>query len=202
MHPEAALKHDIRNLGLHAYWLLQILKAEVKNNREMAAWVYDVVVGEPTLSSLQELVSGLADQDLEDPLWWAVHLQGQRSQGLGAVLSLDASLQRMDELSSLTVNVNGIDRDLDLREIWQYRHKDTVRAGIRWRLREIKLLLHNINPVYYNALHSLGVIYEAYIQEGYDDFLSLEKQLIKDRETSRTNHRVISGELDKLQLNE
>lgn len=195
--PDAAQKHSIELLGLHAYWLFELVRSET-NRRDFSYFLDAVVRGIPTMEAIDKLVADKAERS-DDFLWWAVGFQDQVHTQQGALMPLEQAREELLRFSTITVEINGADENLDLRGIWQYRHKATVQAAISWRLREIKLALNRFNPVYYNALHSLGRLYETYLTPESERFLEFESIYLSDLKRAQRLDRFIVQQLDRIE---
>lgn len=195
--PEATSQHDLGLLEQHAYWLFRMLETSALDRGQFRIFLSDILRGRPTLDAMNEHL--ITDDSIEDTvLWWAVGFQNAVRQNYFELHGLEHSGAFLTQFETLVVDVNGEDVDLGLREIWQYRHKNTVKAAIRWRLLEVKMALHSINPVYYNSLHSLGIIYESYLGRDAEYFLELEKMYQKDRAEADALSVAIIRELNKV----
>ncbi len=196
---DSPLQQDVRVLGLHAYWLLEMCEDETTNRQQFSALLKALLQGVPTMTAIK---NSIKSQSLETDavLWWAVGFQNCVRSHRYAIHTLSESRGLLETYERLIVDIDGVDTHLNLRGLWQYRHRPTVQAAIQWRLRELKLDLHQINPVFYNALHSLGIIYESYLNRDADFFPQHERAYLREKSIAEKMEQTISRQLDGMEM--
>ena len=113
-------------------------------------------------------------------LWWAVGYEATIRSRQSPFYSLDQSSKLVREIATITAEQDGQDIRLGLEQLFEFRGNTALTRAAQQRVREIKLELQKINPVYYNALLSLGLAYEAWLEMeapvGEEDELSPEQK--------------------------
>jgi hypothetical protein len=112
------------------------------------------------------LVSAFPDQFTNQQnaeLWWAVGYEMAIRARSAPFYSLDESIRLLRDSASITAELDNGDVRARIHELFPYRGNPLMQKAALQRLREIKLQLQKVNPVYYNSLLSLGTVYETWL---------------------------------------
>jgi len=178
----AALKYNLKNLALHSYWLFECIRKESLSRSVFNRFITRVLAGQDVKAIIdEEYIGSKGRKDAKsEHLWWAVMLHDLVSGNNAWLYSMEESRYLIHRYGIITVEIDGADTRFSLKEVWEQRKAGSVRAAIQWALREIKLEIYSINPVYHNAMHSLGRIYETLLGDNHDDYLKLKAQFSED----------------------
>lgn len=160
---------DRRRLALASYWLVQTLRAEAVDRSAYERLLSERLREEGGREALDALVFGTELDDAARELWWAVHFQAQVRSRLGPVLPLEDSRRLLERLSLLRAFVAEAEREFAPADLWPVRSDAAVRSAVFQRVREVKVEVPAINPVYHNALLSLGAFYEVLLREDVEE---------------------------------
>lgn len=189
---------ELAALRLDAYWLFELLKADSLNPRHLSGLLQDILSGTPTLESMERFLR--LRQRFEDrELWWAVRVQAFARAWSGALYSTAESTLLLERLETLGIDLEGKEVVLKPHDIFPYRNLPATRAAVMWRLREIKFELNRVNPVYFNAFHSLGQLYEGLLDPKAERFEFLEIQYAEDKDWAQTVATQVEAGLDRVE---
>ena len=144
-------------------WLLRFLENQSLDqerfNRLMAGFLKN-------LPPYHLLVSAFPDQ-LDDEqtteLWWIVGYEMAVRSRQAPFFSLEESIRLVRESAFVTAEIDGEDVRVRVDQLYGYRGNKLIAKAALQRVREIKLQLQKVNPVYYNSLLSLGQVYETWM---------------------------------------
>lgn len=144
-------------------WLVEFLRNQSPDRehfrRLMAGFLKD-------LPPIRLLVSAFPDKLTDEramDIWWAVGYQATVRARQAPFFNMDESLAIMRNGSYLTAEIEGMDVRVGIHELYGYRGNVALAKAARQRVREIKVDLQKINPVYYNALLSMGVVFDSWL---------------------------------------
>lgn len=151
-------------VALNAVWFFRLLENRVADRvvfrRALAAFLKGL---DPTYILVKVFPRQFAEPgDLE--MWWAVGFQAMVRSRETPFFTMEQSRQLVGRLAIVTVDVDGQDQRLAGTPLWTLREREEAASALRQRQREIKLEIQRVNPVYYNALLSLGLFFEAALQ--------------------------------------
>ena len=98
--------------------------------------------------------------------WWVQELNLIFDQNYEVLETMGVSREWLAALghfsTSLIIDLQGVRKELnlDLRAIWTHRERPEVQELVRARYEILRLQMTRINPAYYNAALSLGVLFE------------------------------------------
>ncbi len=175
MQDEPWLLEDIFSLkgseGLHSptarracLWLVRFLQNQSPSREHFQRLMLGFLSNMPPYELLTASYPQKATDLYSTRLWWAVGYEATIRSRQSPFYSLYDSSKVVRELSSITAEQDGQDIRLALGQLYEFRGNNALRRAAQQRVREIKLELQKINPVYYNALLSLGLTYEAWIK--------------------------------------
>jgi hypothetical protein len=187
-------KYKLDSLTLHSFWLFEFLRKSSPNRAEFGRFLAKVLAGEDCMGLVEKYyLKDLKYNKEEKFLWWAVGMQSMIGSDSAWLYTMEESRILLHQFGSITVQMYDSDSTLNLSQIWNQRKDPTVVAALRWSLRDMKLELYSINPVYYNSMHSLGQVYEAFLgddlklcnqmianfSKDYYDAIALDKEISK-----------------------
>ncbi|QYY34789.1 hypothetical protein [Ruficoccus sp. ZRK36] len=145
-------------------WLIRFLQNQSPDsehfNRLMAGFLKN-------LPPFHLLVSAFPEQltdEQKTALWWAVGYEMAVRARQTPFYSLNDSLRLLRESASITAEIDGGDVRVRADNLYPYRGNTLMAKAALQRVREIKLQLQKVNPVYYNSLLTLGMVYSSWIE--------------------------------------
>jgi hypothetical protein len=97
------------------------------------------------------------------------------------------------------LNLDSGELKLNLRSIRTHRDKAEVRESVQARYQILRLRMARVNPAYYNAARSLGVLFEALLREAPPhQYLHALTLYLSDWEDAKQMQKVIEEKLPPL----
>ena len=94
------------------------------------------------------------------------------------------------KLESGTIEIKGI------KDLWRFRYEPEVQAIIKERLNRASKELLQINPLYFNATQSYGLLLETFIYEAESiEFAALLIDYLDDLNAAKTLHKLTEKSL-------
>ena len=87
---------------------------------------------------------------------------------------------------------------MTLHEVWENREDEQIQSLLKSRLQLIALVSVRINPVYYNALQSLALVYQKMLSgdNEWDSYLFLS-DFLKDLDSAERIYDTIDSHWNK-----
>lgn len=166
--------------SMHAYWLMRFFGYEIGSKTKERQLFEALSLQRDSAQVLTRAFPEYYADESTRSMWWAVGVQGQaRSQG-NVILSLGESRRRIQELAAVTAQISDADYRFSAGELWEERAKPEVQQAVIQNLREIKMEIPRVNPLYYNSLLSLGQMLEALAYGDEDAYHQLYQVYQKD----------------------
>lgn len=176
-------------VATEAYWLLRFLRREWRRLPD-SLWLTVLTGTEPDWVLLAEHSTTPADATMRE-LWWAVGRADLLLSRAGAVLSLDESREVITRLAYITYEDESGDVRMPASAVLEFDDPAPFAADASDRTRITKLLLVRINPVYHNALISLGFFYEALSEKKFAAAADHYRQFLEDFDDASTLHSAV-----------
>jgi len=142
-----------------AYWTLVSLEKAFKDKGALSSFLLLAARGAPA-DKLAEKLLEIKPRSMEFNLWWSCLITGEIWARMGGVLSPERSAAEIARLAVLQKDApDGSREGVSGSKIWAQRA--ALSEEISLRIIEIKVALANVNPLYHNALVSLGRMFEA-----------------------------------------
>lgn len=178
---------EMNVLAQNSGWLMRLIESQAQSRRVLRQGLRFVLGGGSPVRALEGMISEDLGNPAERELWWAVGfaqiVRGQTT----PVYDLENSRTLIRTMAVVTAAVNGGDRRLTGWAIWEHREMETVALAVNLRLQELKLEIQKINPVYYNAMLSLG-LYLEWVLAGVEE--AAEKALADFESDLRAAYRL------------
>lgn len=173
------------------YWLLQILRESGLKNSQLATLLDQAIAGADLKNQLLEVILSKNEKEpevlLED--WWQNQLSLYLSQGHEFCDSLEISRLWIGEMADFDAYDVAGGKLGDMMELWTYRHDEGLRSVLHARCEIIRLRMEQVNPAYFNAVLSLGALYETVLEaEGKHEFIRSVITYLNDWEDTRQLH--------------
>jgi len=150
-----------KRVALNAVWFFRLLENRITDRelfrKVLAAFLKDL---EPAFI-MTKAFPGRFNSPQEIEMWWAVGFQAMARGRETPFFSMAQSRELVRSLAIFTIDLDGRDQRVAGPVLWELRKRENVRSALELRQREIKLELQRVNPVYYNALLSLGLFVET-----------------------------------------
>ena len=179
--------HSSPAASVAAYWLFRFILSKCESREHFRTVLGRLIMGENAQISREILRRTLGDRlpDGEDlDLWWLVGSYYITDTRGASVYSMARSVRLINDLSDFVLEVENGSARIDIQDLYSRREDGTVQAVIRRRLRAVQAEIALINPVYTNALISLGQSLEAVEKGDESSFQDLLRQFRKDTESA------------------
>ena len=100
-----------------------------------------------------------------------------------------------DWLNSMTeLHIAGTEETVTLHQLWETRSDASIQALIEARLQLLSLVINRVNPVYYNALQSLALVYQTLLvsENEWDTYLYLS-DFLKEFDQAQAIHQRVDA---------
>ncbi len=166
----------------NAFWLFRFL-SQGESQSDFKRFLLRILNTSDPLAILEGFYGErVADgQTLEQ--WWSQGFEQMLERKMPPFLSMGASRQLVEELSFVLYEDAGSVHRITGAEIWKQRNVPAFRKALAARLRQIKLEMQQVNPLYFNALLYLGRSYESVLVDRAQYFF--EDQAMVQEETAQ-----------------
>ncbi|MDP0498320.1 MAG: hypothetical protein Q7Q73_19175 [Verrucomicrobiota bacterium JB024] len=144
-------------------WLLRFLQNQSPERDHFRRLMAGFLKNLPPFHLLASAFPDQFTNQKDAELWWAVGYEMAIRARSAPFYSLDESIRLIRDSASITAELNNGDVRARIHELFPYRGNPLMQKAALQRLREIKLELQKVNPVYYNSLLTLGTVYEAWM---------------------------------------
>ncbi|WP_309395844.1 hypothetical protein [Cerasicoccus maritimus] len=148
-------------VALNAVWFFRLLENRIPERtlfrKVLAAFLNDL---NPNYVMVKAFPNAFENQQQLE-MWWAVGFQAMARSRETPFFTMGQSRDMIRDLAILTVSIKGVDHRMAGMSLWQNRALPEVQSALQMRHREVKLELQRTNPVYYNAILSLGLFFEV-----------------------------------------
>lgn len=124
-------------------------------------------------------------------LLWRTWLASEFDRQAGPVQSVWETRQIFFDLLLVTLEVDSKPVRASVVDLWDYRKASWLGPFSRQRIEQVKRIFPEANPVYFNALHSLGRVLEALENQQLSTFEAGVEQLAEDLEAAENLHQKI-----------
>lgn len=150
------------------YWLLQTMKSGTLERPVLISLFQQAIAG---IDIEEALTAAIVPRQSTTELltvetWWVQELNLIFDQNYEVLETMGVSREWLAALghfsTSLIIDLHGVRKELnlDLRGIWTHRERPEIQELVRARYEILRLQMTRINPAYYNAALSLGVLFE------------------------------------------
>lgn len=182
--------------ALNAAWFLRVLDHRMNDGTRLKQMMRTFLSqADPMLimaAGFPEQIETIGDAEL----WWAVGFEGLVRGKRPPFFTMEESRERLRELAFLTVKTDQGDRRLTGAAIADWAGSARVQSALNQRIGQVKGIIPRVNPVYHNALLSLGLLFEAAKQADRQAAQQAEQRFIDDFsaaiELERNVHRLLS----------
>ncbi|MEM9227888.1 MAG: hypothetical protein AAGA45_07955, partial [Verrucomicrobiota bacterium] len=147
----------------NSLWLMRYLRNQSPDREHYRRLMAGFLKNMPPVRLLVTAFPEKLGSQHEMDLWWAVGYQATIRARQTPFFDLDESIRIVRDGSFVTAEIEGRDVRLGLESLFDYRGNVALARAAQQRVREIKLDLQKINPIYYNSLLSLGLAYEIWL---------------------------------------
>lgn len=135
-----------------AFWIWRYGERSLPGRGDFLEWIR---------GSLESPGGGGVSRVWPDELDWRLFLSEEGESGYSSVQSAMESARVLADLLEITLLVEGEEVEASVVDLWSVRRAGWVRDETGNRLQLVKRWIPLINPLYFNALHSLGTVLEA-----------------------------------------
>jgi hypothetical protein len=168
-------------LGTNAYWLTRFLEDEAGGSAQVAPLLAALAGGAPPPDALRQTCPDRFTDGATLELWWAVGYRDMMSRKTPPLQTMAQTHALLDDLEAIVIEAGGHDQRLSVGDVWNQRTAPRVRAALKTRFDQARAALPTANPVFYNALLSLGTSLEALQRDDATVFRATWKRYQADR---------------------
>lgn len=155
--------------GGYGYTLVEAMKMGGLERRIVRGLFQQAVAGLDVGEALTAAIQPTAPTVEPLPLafWWGEQMAAMLGRDYEVVESMEVSRLWLAALAAFDepVSLESGDLKLNLRSIRAHRNRPEVREWVEARYEILRLRIARINPAYYNSAQSLGVLFEALLEE-------------------------------------
>jgi hypothetical protein len=155
------------------YWLLQTMKSGTLERPVLISLFQQAIAG---IDIEEALTAAIVPKQSTNELltvetWWVQELNLIFDQNYEVLETMGVSREWLAALghfsTPLIIDPQGVRKELnlDLRAIWTHRERPEIQELVRARYEILRLQMTRINPAYYNAALSLGVLFEDILSD-------------------------------------
>jgi len=163
----------------NAFFLFKYVESELDQDT-FRRTLLKLLAGREPLGVLQHALPEILKNRKDLELWWAVGFQHYVRSRQGRFYAMRESRAWIERFAVMTLESAAGPQRLEGVQLWEMRHAPNMHRQVLQRLREIKLEVQKINPVYFNSLLSLGLVFEAIQAGSKEQFYQRYDQFLKD----------------------
>lgn len=161
---------DLPEISVDSGWLFRFLSAQSKTRAAFRRVCSAFLAG---MNPNAILVKGYPDQ-FENPremeLWWLVGFEATVRGRQGPFASPEESRHLLTSMAFITFEADDEDIRVAGQTLWNWHENPEARLAMEQRVREVKIEIQKVNPIYFNSMLSLGLLYEAALGEDPANF--------------------------------
>lgn len=161
MQAQGPFGEHIEEVALNSVWFFRFLEAQAKNTatfrRICSAFLANLEPVSILVKGYPEEFSSIRELEL----WWEVGFQATVRGRQTPFYSMFESRELIRRLAFVTFQGDEADIRVAVNDLWPYRDDENFQVSVENRLREVKIEIQKINPVYFNGLLSLGMVLET-----------------------------------------
>ena len=188
---------DILN-NSNSFVIYKWIESISANAAEILKLKQNALIGNGCLEDYIELIT--RDKEFDTKKHFAQFLNQKRFESRGLYMDIESSKLWLESLSNLSlVSLSSIPEinNKNLIELWDYRGNTDLRSLIDARIELITLALNRINPLYYNAAHSLALTYNSVLNSSNRwECISFLAQYLEDLDLAVSMHEDILKNLN------
>ena len=174
------------------YWVLQALRAQGLDRTAVGVLVERAVIGDDISFSIENRLRSVETEEspaLELEVWWELQMQALLSVEFELFETMDVSLDWINQLTDFDAYRDAGGELKNLHSLWKHRDDDALRTILAARAEIIRLRLVRVNPAYFNAAKSLGVLYQTVLDgEQAHEFMHAFTVYLSDFEDTKRLH--------------
>lgn len=163
-----------------SYWFLELVTRQLDQEKSIRAYFDTVVAGKPAVETLAQQSEVIRSFPSGVEGWWIIGFQDIIHRENGIVLSLERSAKQLFVLNRFELIRNGRPFFSTASELWDLRDEPVIEQACTGRLREIESVLPRVNPVFYNAFRSLGLVMQTLLSGSEADYAEASANFEED----------------------
>ena len=173
------------------FW--KVLKQIDLSSYQRRSLLIHALKGNDSLPNLNTIIR----QHYKDPSLNFHELFGQvvRTFSQNPIQRYETLKKSKDWLNSMTeLHIAGTEETVTLHQLWETRSDASIQALIEARLQLLSLVINRVNPVYYNALQSLALVYQTLLvsENEWDTYLYLS-DFLKEFDQAQAIHQRVDS---------
>ncbi len=170
-----------------AYWAAMFLSEEARHPDEFLALTERLWRQPEDAAQVLQGAFGAAikEADGSQELWWRAGVQWLLRGRITTTRTMAESRRDVRRLAFVVLSKDGQDSWVELPDAFALREDEAIEPVLRAGLAAAKADLRGVNPVYHNALLSLGLAYEALLNESHKAFSARYARFMDDFEAAQ-----------------
>ncbi len=152
---------DLPEIAVDSGWLFRFLEVQTKTTAAFRRVCSAFLAGMNPNAILVKAYPGHFDSARELELWWAVGFEATVRGRQPPFASMEASRELITGMAFVTFQTDGADLRVAGQKLWDWHDNPEARLAMQQRVREVKIEIQKVNPVYFNSLLSLGLLYDS-----------------------------------------
>lgn len=154
------------DVKLQSLWFYRFLRDQASSRQMFGLLIEAFLSDKDGMQVLRRAFPGQLENAQIAQQWWEVGLSSLVHRQRGIVYSMQKSREQVAALDGVTAWWEGQDRRLRGPALLPLREDPRWQSAFWRQQRELKLELQRINPIYFNALLSLGRFYDLLLARG------------------------------------
>lgn len=177
------------------YWFLQSLAKLGLQARSVREIFSSAVAGTDVYPVLKDFLRQSERSPESDPdEWWAQILPGMFAAPQTVIEDMASSRQWIARLARFENEV----KEMNLKQVWKNRNDPALRQTVEARLELLRIRMPRVNPAYFNAARSLGVLFEVILEsERPHEFVGSLGKFLCDFEDTKELENLVAGKLGR-----
>lgn len=178
---------ELSEIAVDAGWLFRFLSLQTKTTAAFRRVCSAFLAGMNPNAILVKAYPGYFEDPREMELWWAVGFEATVRGRQPPFGSLEASRELITGMAFVTFqNEGGEDKRVAGQSLWESQNNEEARLAMQQRVREVKIEIQKVNPIYFNSLLSLGLLFESALGEDESAFEEALAQFALDFQMAQT----------------
>jgi len=202
--PELSRISDFHDpeLSPYGYWLLRALKNSSLPNALVRRLFQRAVGGVDIRTDLNQIFESQTRDETAN-IWWQTQIDLLLRAGTEAIEAMEDSREWLSSLIEFGQSPLPDDPEvsLNLGSLWKMAEVPAVRELIEARYEILRLRMTRINPAYFTAARSLGIVLESFLEgEAPHRYLAVLTTFLRDFEAARSMERAIQKRMPSREL--
>lgn len=175
------------------YYQWEFGKALAGSHSAFQELLHEQLQGSNSLQGWMERAGYPVPEPAAEELLWQTWLAARIQRQAGPVFDVETSRDFFFDLQQITIRVGEERIRAGLADLWDYRNHSWLESEQERRTTQLKRILPQVNPVFFNTFHSLGKVLESLEGNRRSRFQEAVDQLARDLEVAENHARILQA---------